>query len=79
MHRAVLNMQMSSDEAFHTVALALGALPDLTIDAPGWNNNRHLVVTIETDDPDIIDIVREVAWQFDALAIQHSLHLADTG
>ncbi len=79
MHRVVLNMQMSSDDAFATVSTALGAIPDITIDAPGWNNNRHLVVTIQTDDPDIVDIVREITWQFDALAIQHSLHLADAG
>ena len=79
MHRVVLNMQMSSDEAFSTVSLALGALPDVTTDAPSWNSNRHLIVTIESDDPDVVDIVREVTWQFDALAIQHSLHLADAG
>lgn len=79
MHRVVLNMQMSSADAFSTVSLALGAIPDITVDAPGWNNNRHLVVTIESDDPDVVDIVREITWQFDALAIQHSLHLADAG
>jgi hypothetical protein len=76
MHRVVLNMQMSSDEAYATVRTALGAIPDITIDAPGWDHNRHLVVTIESDDPDAVDIVREITWQFDALAIQHSLHLA---
>ncbi len=79
MHRVVLNMQMSSHDAFSTVSLALGAIPDITIDSPGWDNNRHLVVTIETDDPDVVDIVREITWQFDALAIQHSMHLADAG
>ncbi|MGA8986874.1 hypothetical protein [Aeromicrobium sp.] len=79
MHRVVLNMQMSSDEAFTTVSLALGALPDVTIDAPGWGDNRHLIVTIDSDDPDVVDIVREITWQFDALAIQLSLHLADAG
>ena len=79
MHRVVLNMQMSSDDAITTVSTALGAIPDITIDAPDRYNNRHLVVTIETEDPDVIDIVREITWQFDALAIQHSLHLADAG
>ncbi len=36
MHRVVLNMELSSDDAFSTVSTALGAIPDITLDAPGW-------------------------------------------
>ena len=52
------------------------SVPDVVVEAPQHNPDRHLVVVIETDDPDVIDIVREITWQFDALAIQHSVHLA---
>jgi hypothetical protein len=76
-HRVVLTLHMSSDAAFSTVRTALGAIPDITLESPTWGDSRHLVVAIETDDPDIVDIVREITWQFDALAIQHSSHLAD--
>jgi hypothetical protein len=76
-HRVVLTLQMSSDAAFSTVRTALGAIPDITLEAPAWGDSRQLVIAIETDDPDIVDIVREITWQFDALAIQRSSHLAD--
>ncbi|WP_456697564.1 hypothetical protein [Aeromicrobium sp. P5_D10] len=66
---------MSSDAAFDTVVTALHAIPDVGLDTPSWIEERHLMVTIHTDDPDVVDIVREITWQFDPLAIQHSLHL----
>lgn len=75
MHRVTLDMQMSSDDAFNTVVNALGAMPDVGLDAPSSTADRHLMVTIQTDDPDVVEIVREITWQFDPLAIQHSLHL----
>lgn len=75
MHQVTLDMQMSSDDAFDTVVTALHAIPDVGLDTPSWIEERHLMVTIHTDDPDVVDIVREITWQFDPLAIQHSLHL----
>lgn len=75
MHQVTLDMQMSSDDAFATVVMALDAIPHVGLDSPSWIAERHLMVTIQTDDPDVVDIVREITWQFDPLAIQHSLHL----
>ncbi|MFI5425809.1 hypothetical protein [Aeromicrobium sp. UC242_57] len=75
MHQVTLDMQMSSDDALATVVTALHAIPDVGLDAPGQAVDRHLMVTIVTDDPDVVDIVREITWQFDPLAIQHSLFL----
>lgn len=75
MHQVTLDMQMSSDDAYATVVTALHAIPDVDLESPSWIADRHLMVTIQTDDPDVVDIVREITWQFDPLAIQHSLHL----
>lgn len=75
MHQVTLDMQMSSDDAFATVITALDALPDVGLGTPSPRAERHLMVTINTDDPDVVEIVREITWQFDPLAIQHSLHL----
>ena len=77
MHRVVLNMQMSSDEAFATVKLALSAIPDVSLTVARWRGERHLEVVIESDDLDAVDIVREIVWEFDALATQHSVRLAE--
>ncbi len=75
MHRITVDMQMSSDDALATVVAALRAMPDVTLSEPARPAERHLLVIVESDDPDAVDIAREIAWQFDPLAIQHSLHL----
>lgn len=79
MHQVVLNMEMSSSDAYAVVTDALRAIPQVTLESPPWSQGCHLTVTIETDDPDVVDIVREVAWEYDPAAVQHSLHLADVG
>jgi len=77
MTTVTLVMQMSSDDALATVVTALHAMPDVSLGAPGWTTHRQLVITISTVDPDTVDIVREIIWQFDPLAMQHSVDLYD--
>ncbi len=79
MQTATVVMQMSSEDALATVVTALEALAPVTVDAPPWATYRQLVITIETSDPDMIDIVREIVWQFDGLAIQHSVLIDHAG
>ena len=75
MQTVTLVMQMSSEEALVTVVTALHAMPTVYVVAPAWSTHRQLVITVETSDPDMLDIVREIVWQFDGLAIQQSVLL----
>ncbi|WP_344771523.1 hypothetical protein [Aeromicrobium panaciterrae] len=69
-----LMLELSSDDAYISVEPALSVLREVTLERlPG----HQLSVTIETDDPDLVDIVRELAWEYDPTAVQHSLQLAD--
>jgi hypothetical protein len=79
MHRIVLNMEMSSVEAFDIVSEALRSMANVTLESPPWSQGRHLTVTMDSDDPDVIDIVREITWEYDPDAVQHSVHLANAG
>lgn len=79
MQTATLVMQMSTDDALATVVTALHAMPSITIAAPAWTTYLQLVITIDTADPDTVDIVREIIWQFDPMASQHSVHLDIAG
>ncbi len=73
MHRVTLTMELSSDDAYFAVEQALSVLPEVTIERLP---RQRIDVTIETDDPDLVDIVRELAWEYDPSATQHSLQLA---
>ena len=74
MHRVTLTMELSGDDAYTAVEQALTAMAHVSLKRlPG----RKIDVTIETDDPDLVDIVREITWEYDPAAIQHSLLLAD--
>ncbi len=74
MHRVTLMFELSSDDAYISVEPALSVLSEVTLERLP---NHQLNVTIETDDPDVVDIVRELAWEYDPEAVQHSLQLAD--
>ncbi len=78
MHRVTLDMELSSGEAYDNVEQALLTLPNVTLKRTEvGDGGPHLTVTIETDDPDLVDIVREIAWEYDPTAVQHSLRLAE--
>lgn len=74
MHRVTLMLELSSDDAYISVEPALSVLSEVSLQRLP---DRQLNVTIETDDPDVVDIVRELAWEYDPGAVQHSLQLAD--
>ena len=77
MHQVVIDMEMSSVAALTTVAAALSSMDHVTLENPASTQGCHLLVVIQTDDPDMVDIVREIAWEYDPGAVQHSLHLAE--
>ena len=79
MRTATLVMQMSSDDLLATVVTALHAMPAVCLGAPAWTRSRELIITVETSDPDMVEIVQEIVWEYDALAVQHSLVLDDVG
>jgi adenosine deaminase len=67
-------MELSSEDAYFAVEQALSAIENVTFK----RLPKHQInVTIQTDDPDLVDIVREIAWEYDPAAVQHSLLLAD--
>jgi hypothetical protein len=70
-------MELSSDDAYVSVAQALEAMPNVTLARVSGESARQITVTIDTDDPDLVDIVREIAWEYDPTAVQHSLRLAE--
>ena len=73
MHRVTLTMELSSADAYVAVEQALSAMANVTlVRLP----DHQISVTIETDDPDLVDIVREIAWEYDPAAVQQSLELA---
>lgn len=74
MHRVTLTMELSGDDAYFAVEQALSAMANVTV---ARLPERQISVTIETDDPDLVDIVREIAWEYDPAAVQQSLELAD--
>ncbi len=74
MHRVTLTMELSGEDAYTAVEQALSAMDNVTI---ARLPQRQILVTIDTDDPDLVDIVREIAWEYDPTAVQQSLHLAD--
>lgn len=73
MHRVTLTMELSSPDAYVAVEQALSAMDNVTL---ARLQGRQISVTIETDDPDQVDIVREIAWEYDPAAVQQSLELA---
>lgn len=75
MFKVTLIMLMSSENAWATVVTALHDMPGVDLSPPRWTHDRELMVTIESHDPDVVDIVREITWQFDPLAIQNSMRL----
>jgi hypothetical protein len=75
MFKVTLIMLMSSEDAWATVVTGLHGIPGVELSPPRWTHDRELVVSIESHDPDLVDIVREITWQFDPLAIQSSMHL----
>lgn len=77
MHRVTLGMELSSDDAYVSVEQALAAMPNVTLGRTTGERGPNITVTIETDDPDLVDIVREIAWEYDPTAVQHSLQLAE--
>lgn len=77
MHRVTLGMELSSDDAYFNVEQALETIPNVTLTRTPGERGPHITVTIDTDDPDLVDIVREIAWEYDPTAVQHSLQLAD--
>ncbi len=74
MHRVTLTMELSGDNAYVAVEQALSAMANVTL---ARLPEHQITVTIETDDPDLVDIVREIAWEYDPAAVQQSLELAD--
>jgi hypothetical protein len=70
-------MELSSDDAYVSVQQALDAMPNVTLTRVAGDHRPHISVTIDTDDPDLVDIVREIAWEYDPTAVQHSLQLAE--
>lgn len=77
MHRVTLSMELSSNDAYVSVAQALDAMANVTLTRAAGDSGPHITVTIDTDDPDLVDIVREIAWEYDPAAVQHSLRLAE--
>lgn len=77
MHRVTLDMELSCDDAYVSVEQALTAIPNVTLTRAPGDRGPHINVTIDTDDPDLVDIVREIAWEYDPTAVQHSLQLAE--
>lgn len=77
MTEIVLEMEFSSDERQDVVVEALTGMPGVSVAAQPWDRGRRRSISIETDDPDQVDIVREIAWQFDPDAVQHALHVAE--
>ena len=74
MHRVTLTMELSGADAYTAIELALSAMANVSLTRLP---QQQISVTIETDDPDLVDIVREIAWEYDPAAVQHSLELAD--
>lgn len=74
MHRVTLTMELSSKDAFTTVEHALSAIAQVSLERLP---EQQIKVMIDTDDPDLVDIVREIAWEYDPAAVQQSLLLAD--
>jgi hypothetical protein len=77
MHRVTLGMELSSDDAYVSVEQALAAMPNVTLACTAGERGPNITVTIDTDDPDLVDIVREIAWEYDPTAVQYSLQLAE--
>jgi hypothetical protein len=78
MHRVTLGMELSSDDAYVYVEQALATIPNVTLTrTTGESEPNNILVTIDTDDPDLVDIVREIAWEYDPTAVQHSLQLTE--
>lgn len=76
MHRVTLDMELSSDDACLSVEQALQTMAHVNLRRVAGDRGPHLTVTIDTDDPDLVDIVREIAWEYDPTAVQHSLVFA---
>ncbi len=74
MHQVTLTMELSNDDAYVAVEQALSAMSNVTLKRLP---RRQLDVVIETDDPDLVDIVREITWEYDPGAVQQSLTLSD--
>ncbi|MCW2800231.1 MAG: hypothetical protein JWQ70_1703 [Aeromicrobium sp.] len=77
MHRVTLDMELSSEDAYVSVEQALAEMPNVALTRVAGDRGPHISVTIDTDDPDLVDIVREIAWEYDPTAVQHSLQLAE--
>jgi len=79
MHTITLVMELSSDDALATVVTAVQVVPDVRVGPPARTSVHQIVITIRTDDADVLDIVRELVWEFDPSATQQSVELSRAG
>lgn len=77
MQTVTLVMQMSSDEALTTVVAALQEMCDVRVTAPPRAPYPQLLITVLNGDADLVDIVREITWEFDAQATQLDLFIEE--
>lgn len=75
MHRIRLDMEMSSMEHIHAASTGVSTLLDVRLLHRPVLGPTRVEVIIATDDPDDVEIAREIVWQFDAGAVQHALTL----
>lgn len=79
MDAVTLVMQMSCPNALATVVTALREMPGVVVRNTGGTDRRELLITVSSDDADLVDIVREIVWQFDELATQRAAYLDAAG
>ena len=75
MDAVTLVMQMSCPDALATVVTALREMPGVVVRTSDATDRRELLITVSSDDADLVDIVREIVWQFDELATQRAAYL----
>lgn len=75
MHRVGLDMELGSVEMVSVVAAGLDGMDGVRVLRKLSLGERRVQVIISTDDPDDVEIARELAWQIDPTAIQHAVLL----
>jgi len=76
MHRVTLDMELSCDDAFASVEQALGGMLGVHLSRHPSDRGSRIMIAIDSDDLDVVDIVREIAWEYDPKAVQHSAILS---
>ena len=75
MHQVRIEMEFSTGRRLAEVAAALRDLEGVRLLRTPRLGETVALVTVDSTDPDYVEIVRELCWEFDPAAVQRAIEV----